>query len=64
MDKCKPFYEHKYRIFQDYFGKFYDITAICDTPDKETADLIVKVFTEYNKNRPFEYFIKEISYDD
>lgn len=60
MEKCKPFNKHKYRVFQNYFGKFYDTVAICDTPDKDTADLIVKVFTEYHKDRPFEYFIKEI----
>lgn len=60
MEKCKLFNGHKYRIFQDYYGLFYDITALCDTPDKEVAELICKALTEYHKNRPFEYFIKEI----
>lgn len=60
MQKCKPFNDFKYRVFEHYFGKFDETVALCDCADKMTADRLIKILSEYYKERPFHFFLKEI----
>lgn len=62
MEKCNPFNEFKYRLFEDYFGKFDDTHALCDFYDLEEAHRVMNILKEYYKNRPFEFYLKEIEY--
>lgn len=63
MKTCKPFNEFHYRVFEHYFGKFEETSALCDVYDKQTGDRLIKILSEYYKERPFHFFLKEIVYD-
>lgn len=63
MRTCKPFYDFKYRLFENYYGKFDKTIALCDVYDKQTGERLIKILSEYYKNRPFHFYLKEIVYD-
>lgn len=60
MQKCEPYNKFKYRLYEHYFGKFEDVNAICDFADLDNANRVLNILSEYYKERPFSFFLREV----